>query len=177
MPADVPLQVPVAPLVTVDLHRQRRWSGAAGSVPPLGYPLAIQALQIDPWGWRFSERRGTWRMHTGVDFAAPGGTPVLAALGGTVALAGSIDGYGLTVILDHPDGLQTLYAHLEQIDVHIGQTLLEGDVLGTVGMSGRATGPHLHFELRRDAEQPLALDPTPHLPPLQPPPTLTATRP
>ncbi|MEB3275658.1 MAG: M23 family metallopeptidase [Cyanobacteriota bacterium] len=181
MPAVVPAQVPVAPLLPQQLLVSRSLgssqSEAAQLVPPLGYPLASPALQIDPWGWRYSESRGAWRMHTGVDFAADTGTPVLAARGGTVVLAESLSGYGLTVILDHGDGLQTLYAHLQQINVALGSSLNEGESLGTVGMTGTATGPHLHFELRRQGEQALALDPTPHLPPLQPPPALTASRP
>ncbi|MBM5827746.1 MAG: M23 family metallopeptidase [Cyanobacteria bacterium M_surface_7_m2_040] len=181
MPAEVPPQVPVAPLLPPE-----RWlssslgapeMGGEPAVPPLAYPLAVLALQIDPWGWRYSESRGAWRMHTGVDFAAPSGTPVLAALSGTVVLAESLSGYGLTVILDHGRGLQTLYAHLQQIEVTVGSSLNEGEPLGRVGMTGTATGPHLHFELRRQAELPLALDPTPHLPPLQPPPALTGAGP
>jgi len=147
------------------------------AVPPLTYPLGLLALQVDPWGWRFSASRGIWRMHTGVDFAAPQGTPVLAALAGRVVLAEAIQGYGLTVVLDHGRGLQTLYAHLERIDALIGDPLEQGQALGTVGMSGTATGPHLHFELRRRGHTTVAVDPTPHLPPLLPPPELTAQRP
>ncbi|MEB3172464.1 MAG: M23 family metallopeptidase [Cyanobacteriota bacterium] len=174
MPAEVPDQVPVAQLLAV----QTQPPGALPALPRLGYPLAQLALQIDPWGWRYSESRAAWRMHTGVDFAAPIGTPVLAALGGRVVLAESINGYGLTVLLEHPDGLQTLYAHLDQIVVRLGDELAEGEALGTVGMTGRTTGPHLHFELRRGTpDQQLAIDPTPYLPPLQPPPTLTASGP
>ena len=174
MPTAVPLTAPVAPLVGFS-------GGTAASVlPPLAYPLAQVALQIDPWGWRYSENRSAWRMHTGVDFAAPQGTPVLAARAGRVVLAESLAGYGLTVMLDHPDGVQTLYAHLERIDVVLGAELAQGERLGALGMTGSATGPHLHFELRSGPQGALAHDPTPHLPPLLPPPDLapelTATR-
>ncbi|MFZ9282917.1 MAG: M23 family metallopeptidase [Prochlorococcaceae cyanobacterium] len=173
MPAEVPQQVPVAQLLAgQDLAASR-----PSAMPPLAYPLAQVALQIDPWGWRYSESRRAWRMHTGVDFAAPTGTPVLAAMAGRVVLAEAISGYGLTVMLEHPNGVHTLYAHLEQIEVSLGSQVAEGEPLGTVGMTGTATGPHLHFELRVNGQQPVALDPTPHLPPLLPPPTLTATRP
>lgn len=172
MPAEVPRQVPVAQLLAGQELAAARWS-----MPQLAYPLAEVALQIDPWGWRYSESRRAWRMHTGVDFAAPSGTPVLAALAGRVVLAEAISGYGLTVMLEHADGLQTLYAHLEQIAVSVGAQVGEAESLGTVGMSGTATGPHLHFELRLNGKQPVAIDPTPYLPPLLPPPTLTATWP
>jgi len=181
-PAPVPVRVPVAQLV-LDDHGPSRLSGApdeqlwATIQPVLAYPLALPALQIDPWGWRYSESRGAWRMHTGVDFAAAAGTPVLAALAGRVVLAEALSGYGLTVVLDHGQGLQTLYAHLQGIAVAVGSQIDQGGVLGQVGMTGVATGPHLHFELRSLATGALAHDPTPHLPPLLPPPALTAARP
>ena len=134
------------------------------------YPLAQPAEQIDPWGWRWSERRGAWRMHTGVDLAAAEGTPVLAARAGRVALVESVGGYGLSVLIDHGQGVETLYAHLLDAAVEPGQAVEAGAVIGRLGASGQATGPHLHFELRSRGAQLTALDPTPHLPPLQPPP-------
>ena len=182
VPAQVPAEVPVAQLVHDDKGVSRLSAAAdghgwAGNLPPLAYPLAITALQIDPWGWRYSESRGAWRMHTGVDFAAAAGTPVLAALAGRVVLAEPLTGYGLTVVLDHGQGLQTLYAHLQVIAVTVGSSIDQGAELGQVGMTGMATGPHLHFELRSQAAGAVAHDPTPHLPPLLPPPALTAARP
>ena len=182
LPAPVPERVPVAPLVHDDVGPSRLSAapderGWVALLPALAYPLALPALQIDPWGWRYSESRGAWRMHTGVDFAAPVGTPVLAALAGRVVLAEPLSGYGLTVVLDHGQGLQTLYAHLQVIGVTAGSQIDQGGELGLVGMTGVATGPHLHFELRSLASGTLAHDPTPHLPPLLPPPALTAARP
>jgi murein DD-endopeptidase MepM/ murein hydrolase activator NlpD len=178
-PLQVPARVPVADLLPPAAAAQGTPHGREDGVLPqdLAYPLALLADQIDPWGWRYSERRGAWRMHTGVDFAAPEGTPVLAAQAGRVVLAEALSGYGLTVMLEHPSGLQTLYAHLREIGVAVGQSLDQGQQLGTVGMTGTATGPHLHFELRSRAGAVLAHDPTPHLPPLLPPPALTAARP
>jgi murein DD-endopeptidase MepM/ murein hydrolase activator NlpD len=170
MPLAVPLTVSVAPLVAFG------GSTVTTGLPALAYPLAQVALQIDPWGWRYSERRSAWRMHTGVDFAAPQGTPVLAALAGRVVLAESLGGYGLTVMLGHPGGIQTLYAHLDRIDVAVGAEVGQGDAIGTVGITGSATGPHLHFELRSGEQGAQAHDPTPHLPPLLPPPDLTAAQ-
>ena len=182
LPAPVPERVPVAQLVQEEAGPSRLSAapdehGWVALLPSLAYPLALPALQIDPWGWRYSESRGAWRMHTGVDFAAPVGTPVLAALAGRVVLAEPLSGYGLTVVLDHGQGLQTLYAHLLVIGVTVGSQVDQGSELGQVGMTGVATGPHLHFELRSLAGGALAHDPTPHLPPLLPPPALTAARP
>jgi murein DD-endopeptidase MepM/ murein hydrolase activator NlpD len=146
--------------------------GPDPAAPPLAYPLAQPAESLDPWGWRYSQRRSAWRLHTGVDLAAPQGTVVLASRAGRVLLVESISGYGTTVLLDHGEGWQTLYAHLQDAIVVSGAWLEQGQPLGTVGMTGSATGPHLHFELRRQGTELLALDPTPHLPLLLPPPAL-----
>lgn len=146
--------------------------GPDPAAPPLAYPLAQPAESLDPWGWRYSQRRSAWRLHTGVDLAAPQGTVVLASRAGRVLLVESISGYGTTVLLDHGEGWQTLYAHLHDAIVVSGAWLEQGQPLGTVGMTGSATGPHLHFELRRQGTELLALDPTPHLPLLLPPPAL-----
>lgn len=96
-------------------------------------------------------------IHTGVDLAAPAGTPVHAVLDGIARVVVSATGYGLHVVLDHGDGLTTLYAHLSSITVHDGDDVAAGDVIGLVGSSGNSTGPHLHFEVRRDG---IAEDPT-----------------
>ena len=182
-PEPVPDQTPVADLLVSARPSALRDAPSAGSDPslaalaPLAYPLARPAEQIDPWGWRYSDARGAWRLHTGVDFAAPSGTPVLAAQAGTVALAEEISGYGLTVVIDHGAGVQTLYGHLQAIDVTPGSSLAQGQQLGLVGSTGRSSGPHLHFELRTRGARTLAHDPTPHLPPLLPPPALTAAQP
>ena len=175
MPQVLPRQVSVPDV---------RLPGATGSVtqgvvlateldsvaPRLAYPLAVLAESLDPWGWRYSERRSTWRLHTGIDLAARQGTVVIASQAGRVLLVETISGYGTTVLIDHGGGWQTLYAHLHQASVLEGAWLEQGQPLGTVGMTGSASGPHLHFELRRQGTELLALDPTPHLPPLLPPP-------
>ena len=175
MPQVLPRQVSVPDV---------RLPGATGSVtqgvvlateldsvaPHLAYPLAELAESLDPWGWRYSERRSSWRLHTGIDLAARQGTVVIASQAGRVLLVETISGYGTTVLIDHGEGWQTLYAHLHQASVLEGAWLEQGQALGTVGMTGSATGPHLHFELRRQGTELLALDPTPHLPPLLPPP-------
>lgn len=94
--------------------------------------------------------------HQGVDLAAAIGTPVVAAGPGVVVSAGDSGGYGQRVVVDHGDGLETRYAHLARIDVKPGDRLNAGQRLGEVGSTGRTTGPHLHFEVRR---QDRAIDP------------------
>lgn len=89
--------------------------------------------------------------HNGVDLADPVGTPIHAAAGGTVIIArtsGWNGGYGTYVVIKHPKGTQTLYAHMSKITVATGEAVTQGEVIGYVGMTGRSTGPHLHFEVR-----------------------------
>ncbi len=87
--------------------------------------------------------------HTGIDIAAPAGTPIRAAKSGVVSFSGWLNGYGRTVIIDHPDGLQTLYAHNQVNLVSRGQRVNQGDLVARVGISGNATGYHCHFEIRQ----------------------------
>ena len=88
--------------------------------------------------------------HDGIDLSAPAGTPVRTAGEGTVLFAGPQQGYGLLVIVEHTRGLVTVYAHNRDLRVRTGQTVREGQVLATVGESGKTSGPHLHFEVRQD---------------------------
>jgi murein DD-endopeptidase MepM/ murein hydrolase activator NlpD len=90
----------------------------------------------------------TWRQHNGVDYGAPKGTPVRAVGDGVVDFAGWRSGYGNVVEMQHGNSRSTLYAHLSRIDVRKGQRAEQGQRLGTVGSTGWATGPHLHFEFR-----------------------------
>src|SRR5690606_3471385 len=83
--------------------------------------------------------------HSGIDIAAPLGTPVQVPADGIVVDTGDYYFSGKTVFLDHGQGLITMYCHLEEIRVEEGQPVRIGDILGTVGMTGRATGPHLHW--------------------------------
>jgi murein DD-endopeptidase MepM/ murein hydrolase activator NlpD len=88
-------------------------------------------------------------MHTGLDFPAARGTPVLAAGRGCVSSAGyDTGGYGRLIVIQHRDGMTSWYAHLSRIGVNPGQCVIAGDLIGRVGSTGHATGPHLHFELR-----------------------------
>jgi len=172
VPAEIPGRVVVADVLAYGSKPEPALLTKANPELQLAYPLGQWADSMDPWGWRYSESKAAWRMHTGVDLAAPTGTPVLAAKAGRVALVQAVSGYGNTVLLDHGDGFETLYAHLQQALVREGDWIGQGVQLGAVGMTGAATGPHLHFELRNRAQGLQAIDPTPHLPPLMAPPVL-----
>ena len=92
---------------------------------------------------------GRMRMHKGVDYAAPTGTPIFAAGDARVKFAGWQNGYGRTVVLDHGNGITTLYAHMSRLGPYrVGQRVQQGRTIGYVGASGLATGPHLHYEFR-----------------------------
>ncbi len=182
-PELVPAQVAVADVLLPSASPAAALATSVPATPELRqlrllYPLGRLAERIDPWGWRWSDSRRAWRMHTGVDLAAATGTPVLAARAGQVRLVDTVGGYGLSVLIDHGQGLETLYAHLSEVLVQPGEAVEAGMPIGRVGMSGAASGPHLHFELRQrggtDAAALTALDPTPHLPPLLPPPPAPA---
>ena len=90
----------------------------------------------------------TWRAHTGVDYGAPTGAPVRTIGDGQVHFAGTMNGYGNVVEIDHGNGNTTLYAHLSRMDVRKGQRVERGQRIGAVGSTGWATGPHLHFEFK-----------------------------
>ena len=172
VPAEIPGRVVVADVLAYGSKPEPSLLTKANPELQLAYPLGQWADSMDPWGWRYSESKAAWRMHTGVDLAAPSGTPVLAAKAGRVALVQAVGGYGMTVLLNHGEGVETLYAHLQQALVREGDWIEQGAQLGAVGMTGAATGPHLHFELRTRAQALQAIDPTPHLPPLMAPPQI-----
>jgi murein DD-endopeptidase MepM/ murein hydrolase activator NlpD len=88
------------------------------------------------------------KLHAGIDFGAPTGTPVYASSSGVVVSAGYQRGYGNTIVISHGSGLSTLYGHLSRIRVSSGQKVGSGDLIGNVGSTGMSTGPHLHFEIR-----------------------------
>ena len=88
--------------------------------------------------------------HSGVDLVAAQGTPVHATLAGVAHVVVSATGYGLHVIVDHGNGLSSLYGHLSAVAVAEGETVQPGQVIGALGSTGNSTGPHLHFEIRRD---------------------------
>lgn len=97
---------------------------------------------------RFHPILQSWRAHNGVDYGAPAGTPVRSVADGVVETAGRQNGYGNVIQLQHGAGKTTIYAHLNKIDVRQGQRVEQGQRIGTVGATGWATAPHLHFEFR-----------------------------
>jgi lipoprotein NlpD len=117
--------------------------GVAASNAPLRWPVAAPRL-TSPFGKRWGKD------HDGIDMAAPTGTPVYAAAGGTVIYSGDqVRGYGNMVVLQHSDGLVTVYAHNSLLLVHNGDGVVVGQEIARVGDTGRSTAPHLHFEVRR----------------------------
>ena len=113
-----------------------------------------------PFGYRTHPIFGTTIYHAGMDIGVDYGTPIHAADGGTVILAGWCGGYGNAVIIDHGNGLQTLYGHNTSVAVSEGQAVSQGEVIAYAGSTGYSTGPHCHFEVRENGE---AVDPMGYL--------------
>ncbi len=117
-----------------------------GFIRPVNGPI------VSGFGMRYHPILKVNRMHNGVDIAAPHGTPIKAAADGEVIFAGYRRGYGNTLIIDHGGGVATLYAHCSALAVGESTMVRQGQVIGYVGATGLATGPHLHFEVRRNGE-------------------------
>jgi murein DD-endopeptidase MepM/ murein hydrolase activator NlpD len=140
----------------------------AGGAPPgrLTWPLSDWVM-TQPYGCTSFELEpaaawcATGHFHSGIDMAAPAGTPVRAAAAGVARVVLDPGGYGLHVILEHGGGIATLYGHLESTSLTAGDAVAAGGEIGRVGSTGMSTGPHLHFEVRRDGRP---VDPTPWLP-------------
>lgn len=124
------------------------------AVRTIAFSAPIQGYAVNS---RFGLRRLSFerraRMHEGLDYAAPAGTPILAAAEGRVLRTGTSSSYGRFVEVEHANGVTSFYAHMSRIAVSEGDTLAAGETIGAVGSTGRSTGPHLHFEIRRDGEQ------------------------
>ena len=123
----------------------------------LQWPLPVAGTITSPFGHRIDPLTGEVSSHTGTDIACAEGTPILAAADGIVTVANGLDSwggsYGYYIQIDHGGGLETLYAHCSSICVTTGQQVQAGQVIGYVGHTGRATGSHLHFEVRANGNR------------------------
>jgi murein DD-endopeptidase MepM/ murein hydrolase activator NlpD len=128
----------------------------ASAALPLAAPVSSTSISSS-FGVRADPFVGKAAMHTGIDFIEQVGAAVKATAPGKVVFAGEKAGYGQMVEIDHGDGLSTRYAHMSSIAVGIGEAVAAGALVGRVGSTGRSTGPHLHYEVRRAGE---AVDPS-----------------
>ncbi|MGN0948062.1 MAG: murein hydrolase activator EnvC family protein [Megasphaera sp.] len=149
-----------------DMLRQRESAPAAASGgnagEPDSYPAAaagsggmiwpVNGVVTSSYGYRTHPIFGTTIYHSGIDIGVDYGTPVQAAAGGTVVEAAWISGYGYSVIIDHGNGLSTLYGHNQELAVSAGQQVSQGQVIAYAGSTGNSTGPHVHFEVRSSGE-------------------------
>ena len=147
-----------------ELAAQRRAAGITGGEETGGGPGSfswpVTGTITSPFGWRSNPFGGSPEFHQGLDIAAPSGTTVTAAAGGTVIMAQWYGGYGNYILIDHGGGYSTGYGHLSAIYVSNGQSVKRGQAIGAVGSTGASTGPHLHFEVRIDGKP---VDPAPRL--------------
>ena len=153
--------VPGAPIPAGELaeHAPPRHAGPGGGDGALSWP--VRGTVTSPFGWRVHPVHGDRRFHQGLDVGAPHGTPIRAAGDGVVVAAGRRGGYGLLVDIAHHDGRVTRYAHASSLAVAVGAEVRAGQVLGAVGATGTATGPHLHFEVHEGGRP---VDPRTRLP-------------
>jgi murein DD-endopeptidase MepM/ murein hydrolase activator NlpD len=117
-------------------------AAAAPSILPVnGYITEGWGMRNNPFDPKVKES------HSGIDISAPKGSRVVATADGTIIFAGQWAGYGNIIVIDHKFGYTTRYAHLQRMDVKVGQQVTRNDIIGYVGTSGRTTGPHLHYEV------------------------------
>jgi murein DD-endopeptidase MepM/ murein hydrolase activator NlpD len=134
----------------IDAYRQQ-----AGPTDGM-FMLPVEGQHTSGFGMRLHPIDHEERLHSGMDIAAPAGTPIQAAAAGQVVFSGTQAGYGNVVVIQHEEGYSTLYAHNTANLVSVGTTVSQGQPIATVGSTGRSTGPHLHFEVRKDGKR---LDP------------------
>ena len=119
-------------------------NGATGSML---WPCPSCHTITSEFGWRYHPIYHTQKYHSGVDIGASYGATIVAADGGTVITAGAVSGYGNCVVINHGNGITTLYGHMSSIAVSSGQKVSKGQTIGYVGSTGNSTGPHLHWEV------------------------------
>jgi len=127
-----------------------RWNRTPSILPTAGYLSSGFGLRISPFTRNNEAGTGPVGYHSGLDICNSLGTPIQATADGVIEEAGWLDRYGNGVIIRHSNELQTLYGHMSHLEVHPGQRVSRGDILGEMGQSGQATGVHLHYEVRRN---------------------------
>ena len=120
---------------------------ANGSTGTMMWPCPSCHYITSQFGWRYHPIYQTQKYHSGVDIGASYGATIVAADGGTIITAGSVSGYGNCVVINHGNGITTLYGHMSSIAVSVGQKVSKGQTIGYVGSTGNSTGPHLHWEV------------------------------
>lgn len=140
-----------------DMIRRNHFTGPSGGTGTMMWPTDAREI-TSPFGWRTHPIFGTQRFHSGIDIGADYGDSVVAADGGVVVTAGWLGGYGKAVIIDHGNGISTVYGHNSEILVSEGQRVRKGELISRVGATGDATGPHLHFEVRLNGSPVSPLD-------------------
>ncbi|MGD9156953.1 MAG: peptidoglycan DD-metalloendopeptidase family protein [Desulfobacteraceae bacterium] len=143
----------IASILYQQLKNIDKTNGNADSSLP-AWPL--EGKISSSFGWRNDPFSGEKKFHEGIDLTAKEGTDVRAVMAGRVRIADAQGGYGKVVVLDHGHGFTTLYAHNKDVTVKAGDWVAKGSTIAKVGSSGRSTGPHLHFEVRRNGKK---LDP------------------
>ena len=123
-------------------------SSSSAVITDGSWPVPGYSGNSSSYGWRIHPILGTKKFHTGLDIPAPKGTPVTSFDDGTVIYSGVQGSYGNTVMINHGNGVVTLYAHNSSLNVSVGQKVKKGQVIAKVGSTGRSTGPHSHFEVR-----------------------------
>jgi murein DD-endopeptidase MepM/ murein hydrolase activator NlpD len=146
----------IVPIAAVGLMAVGGAQGPGTAPGHLAWPLAAGWVVTQPYGCTpfLLEPPAAWcpsgHFHSGIDLAVPLGTPVRAAAAGTARVGDMPYGYGIYVVIEHGGGLATIYGHLEWASLNSGDPVAAGRDVGAVGSSGLSTGPHLHFEVRRD---------------------------
>lgn len=138
----------------------KAWATTPSIAPTVGYLSSGYGVRVSPFANVKEEGEGLLSFHTGLDISNQAGTPIQATADGEVEQAGWMDRYGNGIVIRHNGDLETLYAHMERIDVKVGQHVSRGDILGGMGRSGNATGVHLHYEVRRAGKP---INPSPYL--------------
>ena len=146
---DSELEGQVRPALESTLAEEQARAASLPNAKPLKQDLEVSSefgLRRNPFGGR------RYEMHSGIDFRGAIGTPIYATAQGLVMKAERSGGYGNHIVIDHGYGYKTLYAHLSQLDVKVGDRVDRGDLIGALGNTGRSSGPHLHYEVHHNGQ-------------------------